>query len=217
MGVKFKIISVNAFTLAEVLITLGIIGVVTIMTLPVLLKNIEEAQFKTAYKKAYSTISQAYQLAVKDNGSGFGPLSFFTQASVDKYNAIKSNMNVIKECPYNSGTLGKCWAFEGVGLPGHSALDCTRFSNDGNQYSNSAFVSSDGMYWMLYTYGVHSGGGLIAVDVNGEKGPNDWEKDAFILRIDDTSVSAHNVYGPCANLKKRDGSKVDIDFVKLFY
>ena len=47
------------FTLAEVLITLGIIGVVAAMTIPTLISNTNGAQFKTAYKKALSTLNQA--------------------------------------------------------------------------------------------------------------------------------------------------------------
>lgn len=49
----------NAFTLAEVLITLAIIGVVAAMTMPTLISNTNGAQFKTAYKKALSVLSQA--------------------------------------------------------------------------------------------------------------------------------------------------------------
>ena len=49
----------NAFTLAEVLITLGIIGVVAAMTIPTLISNTNGAQFKSAYKKALSTLNQA--------------------------------------------------------------------------------------------------------------------------------------------------------------
>ena len=47
------------FTLAEVLITLGIIGVVAAMTIPTLISNTNGAQFKSAYKKALSTLNQA--------------------------------------------------------------------------------------------------------------------------------------------------------------
>ncbi len=47
------------FTLAEVLITLAIIGVVAAMTMPTLINNTNGAQFKTAYKKALSVLSQA--------------------------------------------------------------------------------------------------------------------------------------------------------------
>ena len=49
----------NAFTLAEVLITLAIIGVVAAMTMPTLINNTNGAQFKTAYKKGLSVLSQA--------------------------------------------------------------------------------------------------------------------------------------------------------------
>ena len=41
------------FTLAEVLITLGIIGVVAAMTMPTLMNSTQGAQYKAAYKKAF--------------------------------------------------------------------------------------------------------------------------------------------------------------------
>ena len=49
----------KGFTLAEVLITLGIIGVVAAMTMPTLINNINNKQNIAALKKAYSLISQA--------------------------------------------------------------------------------------------------------------------------------------------------------------
>ena len=52
------------FTLAEVLITLGIIGVVAAMTMPTLMNSTQGAQYKAAYKKALSAISQAVTLNV---------------------------------------------------------------------------------------------------------------------------------------------------------
>jgi len=54
-----RITKFNAFTLAEVLITLAIIGVVAAMTMPTLINNTNGAQFKTAYKKALSVLNQA--------------------------------------------------------------------------------------------------------------------------------------------------------------
>ena len=54
----------NAFTLAEVLITLGIIGVVAAMTMPTLMNSTQGAQYKAAYKKALSALSQAVTLNV---------------------------------------------------------------------------------------------------------------------------------------------------------
>lgn len=57
-----------AFTLAEVLITLGIIGVVAAMTMPVLIQNHKKSEATARLKKFYSTMSQAILLSENDNG-----------------------------------------------------------------------------------------------------------------------------------------------------
>ena len=62
------------FTLAEVLITLGIIGVVAAMTIPTLISNTNGAQFKTAYKKALSTLNQAVLMNIAMDGTDFSGL-----------------------------------------------------------------------------------------------------------------------------------------------
>ena len=62
------------FTLAEVLITLGIIGVVAAMTIPTLISNTNGAQFKTAYKKALSTLNQAIVMNVALADTDFSSL-----------------------------------------------------------------------------------------------------------------------------------------------
>lgn len=57
-----------AFTLAEVLITLGIIGVVAALTLPILIQNYRNNEVETKLKKVYSTMNQAIKLSEIDNG-----------------------------------------------------------------------------------------------------------------------------------------------------
>lgn len=52
----------NAFTLAEVLITLGIIGVVAAMTIPTLIANMTSQRYRSQFKKTVSTLSQAARL-----------------------------------------------------------------------------------------------------------------------------------------------------------
>ena len=52
----------NGFTLAEVLITLAIIGVVATLTLPALMTNTAEQQAKTALKKGINTLTEAAQM-----------------------------------------------------------------------------------------------------------------------------------------------------------
>ena len=62
------------FTLAEVLITLGIIGVVAAMTIPTLISNTNGAQFKTAYKKALSTLNQAVLMNIAMDDEDFSTI-----------------------------------------------------------------------------------------------------------------------------------------------
>ena len=57
-----------SFTLAEVLITLGIIGVVAAMTLPSVINNYKRTEAETALKRAYSLMSQALRAAVAEHG-----------------------------------------------------------------------------------------------------------------------------------------------------
>ena len=57
------------FTLAEVLITLGIIGIVAAMTIPVLMTNYQKKTTATRAKKAYSELLQAIKLSENDNES----------------------------------------------------------------------------------------------------------------------------------------------------
>ena len=72
-----------AFTLAEVLITLAIIGVVAAMTIPTLISNYQEKATVSKVKQAFSIISQAYQLAKIENGE-FGTWGFKGASSYDK-------------------------------------------------------------------------------------------------------------------------------------
>ena len=59
----------GAFTLAEVLITLGIIGIVATLTLPDLIQNHRNHVVETRLKQFYSTINQAIALAEIDYGA----------------------------------------------------------------------------------------------------------------------------------------------------
>ncbi len=58
----------TAFTLAEVLITLGIIGVVAALTLPTLMANHKKIEYASRIKKFYSSMQQAILMAQNDYG-----------------------------------------------------------------------------------------------------------------------------------------------------
>lgn len=58
----------KAFTLAETLITIGIIGVVAALTLPTLIQNHKNREVETKLAKFYSTVNQAITMAEANYG-----------------------------------------------------------------------------------------------------------------------------------------------------
>ena len=91
-----------AFTLAEVLITLGIIGIVAAMTIPTLIADYQEKVTITRLKEAYSMLSQAYQFAVNENGSPaswkFGTDMYDPNAHVAMANYFKPYLRLSADC-----------------------------------------------------------------------------------------------------------------------
>ena len=57
---------IKAFTLSEILITLGIISVISALTIPALIQKYQKTQTVTQFKKVYSTLSQGFRKASQD-------------------------------------------------------------------------------------------------------------------------------------------------------
>src|SRR5574344_1001217 len=92
----------SAFTLAEVLITLGIIGIVAAMTLPIVISNKEKSEIVSRLQKSYSTISQAYQYGINENGPVTFPNSMGAQEIYEIW--FKPYLNAVKQC----SVIDKC-------------------------------------------------------------------------------------------------------------
>ena len=77
----------KAFTLAEVLITLGIIGVVAALTIPTLIQNYQEKAIVTKLKQSMSLFNQAFKMAELENGPitdwGLGGLLYVIKENED--------------------------------------------------------------------------------------------------------------------------------------
>ena len=163
----------SAFTLAEVLITLGIIGVVAAMTMPTLMNSTNGAQYRTAYKKALSVLSQAVVLNVAlDDYDLSQTVSGVTANSANIYNLFKNRMNVVKEV--NGGTEGA------EGWTASNASDVIKFGGDAAAGSYTLFFN-DGITFVFDTaqFGCTEGNKTTAgkmcygfIDVNGAKNPN---------------------------------------------
>lgn len=83
------------FTLAEVLITLGIIGIVAAMTLPALIQNYKKHEVETRLKKFYTTMNQAILMAKNDYGD-YREWDFWLDNSFDKDGNLINKSDKVK-------------------------------------------------------------------------------------------------------------------------
>ncbi len=167
----------KAFTLAEVLITLGIIGVVAAMTLPSLIANYQKKQTVVQLKKAYSEIDQAIRTAQVEHGtldtwdlSGFSTQQERTKFFTDNY--LLPNIKVIKTCDLSNRY--DCWPQTTYNIDGE-------IRNEGNLVNNSKsyyLITASG-YSMGYWLHGNGNGGWFIIDINGPKRPNTFGKDIF--------------------------------------
>ena len=93
-----------AFTLSEVLITLGIIGIVAAITLPSIVSNINNIQLKKALKKDYSVVSQTMQVITNLYG---GDITGSFNREIDAIDAFCLQAKCLKTCTY--GDEEGCW------------------------------------------------------------------------------------------------------------
>ena len=156
----------NGFTLAEVLITLGIIGVVAAMTMPTLMNSTNGAQYKTAYKKALSVLSQAVVLNVAlDDYDMSQTVAETANDSASLYNMFNNRMNVVKTGGEKYTSMNE---HNGKKVDFGSDANYTLYFNDGITFTfpKTAAACTEGNATTADAkcYGV--------IDVNGEKNPN---------------------------------------------
>ena len=172
-----------AFTLAEVLITLGVIGVVSAITMPTLIQNYQKQVTVTQLKKAYSEIAQAIQKAELEHGlmeNWYFPKADFNDDSVEqnKYffeNYIKPNLKIIETC---IPTSSKCWTDNVLNLKNEKANYIS------NKQTHLSYITASGYSVYMWMHGTGEGG-WYWVDLNGpKKGPNRIGRDIFAFQYE---------------------------------
>ncbi len=83
----------KAFTLAEILIVLTVVGIIATMTVPTLTKGVNEAQYKTAYQKAYNVVSN---IAGIEKANSNLPSAADATAILNFFKALDENLDVEK-------------------------------------------------------------------------------------------------------------------------
>ena len=168
-----------AFTLAETLITLGIIGIVAAMTIPTLISNYQKKQTVTKLQKAISVLNQAYKLSFDDVGEPSAQEAFnmgaeqYFQTYWAPYIKTALICTTYQQCGYKElqpwiSTNNEKLIFSVV-APGNRAT----------------FYTADGFLYVIFTAAGDTGAEVanhkVIVDINGAEGPNKLGRDVFFL------------------------------------
>lgn len=199
-----------AFTLAEVLIILGIIGVVAVLMLTSLITNIQNKGFVEKLLKTYSTLQTVTNKVIDEDGPvtswQFVNHTIDTDNTKNEYirNQYVKHLNVLRTCFGESGnqeTACSAMPREIKSLNNQAAysLDGQFTSSDGSQYnrqlwSHDNIILSDGTLINIsfkdnsyITYWSYPASMVFNVDVNGKKGPNKIGRDIFFFYLEKSS------------------------------
>jgi len=175
----------KAFTLAEILITLGIIGIVAAMTLPSVINKIEESVFTNQYKKLYSTLANAVNKANSDQN--FIVTSISAGSWSANFGALDTNLNIVKTC--TSAEL--CWTQDTVlGLNGVD-INAYDWNFDDAKARNAKILADGAVISGLFITGSTGSKAYLQfyVDLNGKKGPNRLGRDIHVMAFVDSPTT----------------------------
>ena len=174
------------FTLAEVLITLGIIGVVAALTIPTLMTNYKKKQYYTQFMKARSALENAIKLYEDEHGILYDSKAreYLTGEKVKDLAAYFPGAQLVTDDNYEDM------------LSGYNKIKVS-YNYDGSERDIDAssmydvlfvgpergFITNDGMlYFMNKNDGFVGWGGYV--DINGpNSGPNTYGRDIFVFYL----------------------------------
>ncbi len=209
-----------AFTLAEVLITLGIIGVVAAMTIPTLISNYNEKQTVTKLKKVYSTLNQAYTMATIENDVGTkwetASMPETTQTDILTFEKFEPYLKVTEKCLDAEGCFANAM---------YTTLSGKNHSNFYTEKRHAKFVLSDGTSVLFYNYGNtyktkstkygfpadNPVFGAIVIDINGTKGPNVNGKDTFSFIFTNNGIKPNGMPDRLYISQDEEGNDIQVE------
>lgn len=163
----------RAFTLAEVLTTLMVIGIVAALTIPNLMNNYKKHTYTVAIKRMYSVLTSAIKMAPTEVGCEAGNFEcdgFFQWYSTERYN--------LKFTEALANQLRNTELRETGGCIAETSKNPCIILSDGSWISHnlaSSQIGSSDLYQCISCY--------IFVDTNGFRGPNEWGRDKFAFFI----------------------------------
>ena len=157
-----------AFTLSEVLVTMGIIGVISALTVPTLVNNYQRKAQALQFRKTVTDIGNAVDMLITEEGkSKFSATTYYN--NLDGF--VRDKLKTIKTC--SKDETNKCFANENYNTINGAAGSA--FTCEGNSY----VLASPAAICMT-----KSGTSVkVNIDVNGQDGPNIGGRDMFIFMI----------------------------------
>lgn len=196
----------RGFTLSEVLVTMGVIGVIAALTVPTLVNNYQRKAFAIQARKAVLDIENQVDMLITEEGkTSFGATSVSTTDGLDNF--MKSHFKILKTC--DSQHTSECFANQAyIAIEGNKT---NNFTCAGTSYllANSSVVcaqkissqdveveelvetpdstsrpsfdlsTKENKYWQVLS-------GLnieLYIDTNGQEGPNTGGRDMFHMYI----------------------------------
>jgi len=173
----------KGFTLAEILITLLIVGTVASLVIPALIAETQNAELKAAWKKSFAEISQATIKMTIDNGGSLKNVFSDNNSVRDEYLLY---LNHIKIC--NDASNEGCW---------HASKKWHYLNGqDEPPLNGPAFISNNGYLFRfklndpacLSPAGEYTRCAGFYIDINGFKGPNTAGRDIFAVSVLENSL-----------------------------
>lgn len=177
-----------AFTLAEVLITLGIIGIVAAITISQLINNYKAKRLRTQFLKSYSTIQQAFKEMEADDVST-------DPATYGSFEYYKTFINYL-QAPMDCG-VGYNKALPCVYRRDSSSKDYKPYKTYDGKTNASMILFDDGQIalqdgtLLLFENYAPRMRVFVSVDLNGYNNkPNRWGYDLFTFQLVDNQLKA---------------------------
>lgn len=183
----------KAFTLAEVLITLAIVGIIAAITIPILFQKSQDAELINKMKREFSVINQAMKAAAIPNNGDF--LVTWTSiptggSSIRVKNQLISQMPSVTNCDTTNGAnIGVCFPLRaGIKVQNGNLTNDSFTGNIEGSTWTAGFIANDGTAIALEIDtsacdDTTTSCGWMAMDVNGFQGPNTWGRDIYVFNI----------------------------------
>ena len=212
----------TGFTLAEALVTIGLIGVVAVLTMPNVFVTIQGDKWASALGKNVETIERSCQNMVAE-ASSMGSTDFYGHYRIHK----NFNGKDIGSTDANTISGNNLWAAAGSrSVWGVNSMNSTQVTNYQNrlalyEYNSPKLNTLVGSNLVRNTklgsiYGTGTASetakyedpilGYIYIDVNGEKAPNRYGRDIFLFGLTD---ACRMIPAGSERMRSVTGAKID--------